>query len=180
MLIHRCGPNCFLMPTGAPGRGLTAEMTCQLSVVSGAVIETFAGLDGNTDDDGVGTPRGLAHTGCKGCWLERLMVSSISSAAHRDWVDAGRRGVERSGFARLAGLRSCAKPMQARVFAGFAEFARGDGQMRCFIGPPPARRLLWPWDGPRGSASRGPSGCAPQRVLRQHCEWHWDHCDRHR
>ena len=85
MLIHRCGPTCFLMPTGAPGRGLTAAMTCQPSVASDAITEAFAGLDGNTDDDGVGRPRALAQMGCK---LELLTVSSISSAT----LDAGWRG----------------------------------------------------------------------------------------
>lgn len=63
-------------------------MTCQSSVASGVVIEVFTGLDGNTDDDGVGTPRALAQTGCKACWLELLTVSSISSAT----LNAGWRG----------------------------------------------------------------------------------------
>lgn len=73
------------------------------------MTEAFAGLDGDTDDDGVGTPRALAQTVCKACWLGLLTVSSISSAT----LNAGWRG--------RMGLGADLGDAPARAFAAVAE-----------------------------------------------------------
>ena len=98
-------------------------------------------------------------------------VCSIAGAAHRNRADAGRRGVERSGFARFAPLRIGAMPVLVQGFAEFAEFARGNVEMRVFIEGPLVQRLPWPWGGRRSLTNRAPTGCVRRCGRLQRCGW---------
>ena len=84
------------------------------------MTEVFAGLDGNTDDDGVGRPRALAQMGCK---LELLTVSSISSAT----LDAGWRGTIGLGTGLCDALaRALTAVAEMRDVDAFGAVGRGD------------------------------------------------------
>ena len=159
------------------------------------ICPSARGVDSRCGCDGCGrlavgvgckvwTPKWRYQIGCRFLGGEVVAclftVCSIAGAAHRCGVDAGRRGVERSGFARFAPLRIGAMPVLVRGFAEFAEFARGNGEMRVFIGVPPIRRLPWPWGGHRSSASRAPTGCVRRCGRQRRCGWRWGHCDRYR